>query len=271
MDQTTRPGSRLFTFEEEHKVGAKIKVVGVGGGGCNAINRMITSKVEGIEFIAANTDQQALEKSLAPVKLQIGSKLTKGLGAGANPDIGRAAALEDTDRIIEHLEGADMVFITSGLGGGTGTGAAPIIASLASELGALTIAVVTKPFAFEGRKRAAQAEMGLKDLKDCVDTVITIPNDRLLQALDLKTTLLQAFNVCDDVLRQAVQGISDLITVPGMINLDFADVRAIMSDMGIALMGIGVAEGENRVGEFPSRGPGAIDRKAQEQQGREAR
>ena len=163
------------------------------------------------------------------------------------------AALEDTDRIIEHLEGADMVFITSGLGGGTGTGAAPIIASLASELGALTIAVVTKPFAFEGRKRAAQAEMGLKDLKDCVDTVITIPNDRLLQALDLKTTLLEAFNVCDDVLRQAVQGISDLITVPGMINLDFADVRAIMSDMGIALMGIGVADGESRAADAARR------------------
>ena len=253
MDQTTRPVNRLFTFEEELKVGAKIKVVGVGGGGCNAINRMITSKVEGIEFIAANTDLQALEKSLAPIKLQIGSKLTKGLGAGANPDIGRAAALEDTDRIIEHLEGADMVFITSGLGGGTGTGAAPIIASLASELGALTIAVVTKPFAFEGRKRASQAEMGLKDLKDCVDTVITIPNDRLLQALDLKTTLMQAFNVCDDVLRQAVQGISDLITVPGMINLDFADVRAIMSDMGIALMGIGVAEGESRAADAARR------------------
>jgi cell division protein FtsZ len=253
MDHSTKPGSRLFTFEDELKVGARIKVVGVGGGGCNAINRMICSKVEGIEFIATNTDLQALEKSLAPTKLQIGNKLTKGLGAGANPEIGRAAALEDTDRIIEHLEGADMVFITAGLGGGTGTGAAPIIASLASELGALTIAVVTKPFKFVGRKRLSQADLGRKDLKDCVDTVITIPNDRLLQALDLKTTLIEAFNVCDDVLRQAVQGISDLITVPGMINLDFADVRAIMSDMGIALMCIGLAEGDNRAADAARR------------------
>lgn len=253
MDMTSKSNNRLFTFEEDLKIGAKIKVIGVGGAGCNAVNRMISSRLEGIEFIAANTDVQALEHNLAPVKIQLGNKLTKGLGAGANPEIGRAAALEDTDRIIEHLEGADMVFITAGLGGGTGTGAAPIIASLASELGALTIAVVTKPFVFEGRKRHSQAEMGLKDLKDGVDTVITIPNDRLLSALDLKTTLMNAFNVCDDVLRQAVQGISDLIIVPGVINLDFADVRTIMSDMGIALMGIGVGEGEQRAAEAARR------------------
>ncbi len=253
MEGMNKVPNRLFTFEEEGRVGAKIKVVGVGGGGCNAVNRMIQARVEGIEFIAANTDLQALERSAAPIKLQLGGKLTKGLGAGANPDVGRAAALEDTERIIEQLEGADMVFITAGLGGGTGTGAAPIIASLSSELGALTIAVVTKPFTFEGRRRSSQAEMGLKDLKDCVDTVITIPNDRLLQALDLKTPLMQAFNVCDDVLRQAVQGISDLITVPGMINLDFADVRTIMQDMGIALMGIGVGEGDNRAADAARR------------------
>ncbi len=253
MEGMNKVPNRLFTFEEEGRVGAKIKVVGVGGGGCNAVNRMIQARVEGIEFIAANTDLQALERSAAPIKLQLGGKLTKGLGAGANPDVGRAAALEDTERIIEQLEGADMVFITAGLGGGTGTGAAPIIASLSSELGALTIAVVTKPFTFEGRRRSSQADMGLKDLKDCVDTVITIPNDRLLQALDLKTPLMQAFNVCDDVLRQAVQGISDLITVPGMINLDFADVRTIMQDMGIALMGIGVGEGDNRAADAARR------------------
>ncbi len=253
MEGMNKVPNRLFTFEEEGRVGAKIKVVGVGGGGCNAVNRMIQARVEGIEFISANTDLQALERSMAPIKLQLGGKLTKGLGAGANPDVGRAAALEDTERIIEQLEGADMVFITAGLGGGTGTGAAPIIASLSSELGALTIAVVTKPFTFEGRRRSSQAEMGLKDLKDCVDTVITIPNDRLLQALDLKTPLMQAFNVCDDVLRQAVQGISDLITVPGMINLDFADVRTIMQDMGIALMGIGVGEGDNRAADAARR------------------
>lgn len=246
MEEMEKSANRLFSFTEDLKVGAKIKVIGVGGGGCNAVNRMIASRVEGIDFVVANTDLQALEKCMAPVKLQIGAKLTKGLGAGANPEIGRAAALEDTERIIETLEGSDMVFITAGLGGGTGTGAAPIIASLASELGALTIAVVTKPFSFEGRRRAAQAETGLKDLKDCVDTFITIPNDRLLQALDLRTPLNQAFVTCDDVLRQAIQGISDLIQIPGIINLDFADVRTIMQDMGVALMGIGVGEGENR-------------------------
>lgn len=249
MEEMTSHASRLFTFEDEMKPGAKIKVVGVGGGGCNAVNRMIQASLEGVEFIACNTDVQALDKCQAPVKLQIGSKLTKGLGAGANPDIGRDAALEDSERILESLEGADMVFITAGLGGGTGTGAAPVIASLASQLGALSIAVVTKPFSFEGKKRRTQSEMGLKDLKDSVDTIITIPNDRLMMALDRKTPLFRAFSLCDDVLRQAVQGISDLITVPGMINLDFADVRAIMSGMGIALMGIGLGEGENRAAD----------------------
>ncbi|MBN2430943.1 MAG: cell division protein FtsZ [Acidobacteria bacterium] len=236
-------------FEEEFKVGAKIKVIGVGGGGCNAVNRMMESGVQGVEFIAANTDVQALDRCLAPIKLQLGAKLTKGLGAGANPEIGRAAALEDTERIIEHLEGSDMVFITAGLGGGTGTGAAPIIASLASELGALTIGVVTKPFRFEGRKRMSQADFGLKELRECVDTVITIPNERLLSALDLSTPLIKAFTMCDDILRQAVQGISDVIVVPGLINLDFADVRTIMTDMGLALMGIGTGSGENRAAE----------------------
>ena len=253
MEEMEKFTNKLFSFVEDYRVGAKIKVVGVGGGGCNAVNRMIQSKVEGIEFIVANTDMQALDKCLAPVKLQIGARLTKGLGAGANPEIGRAAALEDTDRIIECLEGADMVFITAGIGGGTGTGAAPIIASLASELGALTIAVVTKPFAFEGKRRMSRRKWGLKDLKECVDTFITIPNDRLLQALDLRTPLNQAFNVCDDVLRQAIQGISDLIQVPGVINLDFADVRTIMESMGVALMGIGLGEGEGRAAEAARR------------------
>jgi len=214
---------------------------------------MIDAGVEGVEFIAANTDVQALERCLAPIKIQLGAKLTRGLGAGADPEVGRAAALEDTDRIIEQLEGSDMVFITAGLGGGTGTGAAPIIASLATELGALTIAVVTKPFLFEGRKRQSQADFGLKELKESVDTVITIPNERLLTAIDPTTPLIKAFTMCDDVLRQAVQGISDVIVVPGLINLDFADVRAIMSDMGMALMGIGLGKGENRATEAAKR------------------
>lgn len=253
MEDTSKPVSRLFTFMDDFRGGARIKVLGVGGGGCNAVNRMIASKVEGIDFIAANTDLQALGKCLAPVKIQIGEKMTKGLGAGANPEVGRQAALDDTERIIESIEGADMVFITAGLGGGTGTGAAPIIASLASELGALTVAVVTKPFTFEGKKRMTQAEMGLKDLKDCVDTFITIPNDKLLQSLDLKTPLHQAFNICDDVLRQAIQGISDLIKVPGVINLDFADVRTIMKNMGVALMGIGLGDGEKRASDAARR------------------
>ena len=236
-----------FTFvDEPPTTGAVIKVVGVGGGGGNAVNHMIDAHIEGIQFLVANTDLQALKKSLAPVKLQLGAKLTKGLGAGANPEVGRDAALEDTEKIIEALEGADMVFVTVGLGGGTGTGAAPIIASLAAELGALTVAVVTKPFPFEGRHRMRQAEAGLEELRSVVDTLITIPNERLLQTVDRKTALGNAFRHADDVLRQAVQGISDLITVPGFINVDFADVKAIMKGMGIALMGTGHASGENR-------------------------
>ncbi len=238
-----------FLFDEGHRTGACIKVVGVGGGGSNAVNRMIAAGLDGVEFLVANTDVQALKQSKASVKIQIGAKLTKGLGAGANPDIGKQAALEDTDKIIEALEGADMVFVTTGLGGGTGTGAAPIVASLAAELGALTVAVVTKPFAFEGRKRLSQSERGLSDLKECVDTVITIPNERLLATLERGTSLFDAFRIADDILRQAVQGISDLIIVPGLINLDFADVKTVMSGMGMALMGTGTAAGENRAVE----------------------
>ena len=238
-----------FLFDEGRRLGACIKVMGVGGGGSNAVNRMIDAGLDGIEFLVANTDVQALEQSKASVKLQIGAKLTKGLGAGANPEIGRQAALEDTEKVIEALEGADMVFVTTGLGGGTGTGAAPIVATLAAELGALTVAVITKPFAFEGKKRMAQAERGLADLKECVDTVITIPNERLLATLERGTSLFDAFRIADDILRQAVQGISDLITVPGLINLDFADVRTVMSGMGMALMGTGSAKGENRAVE----------------------
>jgi len=238
-----------FLFDEGVRLGASIKVVGVGGGGSNAINRMIDAGLGGVDFLVANTDVQALKQSKAPVKMQIGAKLTKGLGAGANPEVGRQAALEDTDKMIEALEGADMVFVTTGLGGGTGTGAAPIIASLAAELGALTIAVVTKPFSFEGKKRFAQAERGLLDLKESVDTVITIPNERLLATLERGTSLFDAFRIADDILRQAVQGISDLIIVPGLINLDFADVKTVMSGMGMALMGTGNAKGEGRAVE----------------------
>jgi len=235
-----------FLFDEGVRLGASIKVVGIGGGGSNAVNRMIDAGLGGVDFLVANTDVQALKQSKAPVKLQIGAKLTKGLGAGANPEVGRQAALEDTEKLIESLEGADMVFVTTGLGGGTGTGAAPIVASLAAELGALTVAVVTKPFAFEGKKRLAQAERGLADLKECVDTVITIPNERLLATLERGTSLFDAFRIADDILRQAVQGISDLIIVPGLINLDFADVKTVMSGMGMALMGTGSATGESR-------------------------
>jgi cell division protein FtsZ len=207
---------------------------------------MIEAGIEGIEFLVANTDLQALKRSRAPIKIQLGSRLTKGLGAGADPNVGREAALEDTDKIIEVLEGADMVFVTTGLGGGTGTGSAPIIASLATELDALTVAVVTKPFHFEGRRRMQQADQGLRELRECVDTVITIPNERLLHTVDRGVSLADSFKVADDVLRQAVQGISDLITVPGLINLDFADVKSIMQGMGMALMGAGRATGENR-------------------------
>jgi cell division protein FtsZ len=235
-----------LTLDPEARRGARIKVIGVGGGGGNAVNRMVDVGLGGVEFIAANTDAQALDSNKAGVKIQIGNKLTKGLGAGADPNIGRQAALEDTDDILQALSGADMIFVTTGLGGGTGTGAAPVIASLASELGALTIAVVTKPFRFEGKKRALQAEAGLDALRECVDTVITIPNERLLSIIDRRTTLTDAFTLADDVLRQAIQGISDLILVPGLINLDFADVKTIMSGMGVAMMGTGTAEGDGR-------------------------
>jgi cell division protein FtsZ len=240
------PTGLRLKLAEEHRTGARIKVVGVGGGGSNAVNRMVSSGLDGVEFIVANTDLQALQLNHAPVKLQIGAKLTKGLGAGADPNVGRQAALEDTEKLIEALDGADMVFVTTGLGGGTGTGAAPVIASLASELGALTIAVVTKPFKFEGNKRQTQAASGLEELRECVDTVITIPNERLLATIARNTSLNEAFTSADDVLRQAIQGISDLILVPGMINLDFADVKTIMSGMGFAIMGTGISDGQNR-------------------------
>lgn len=228
---------------------AVIKVLGVGGGGTNAVNRMIEASLKGVEFIAVNTDAQALLMSDADYKVHIGNDLTKGLGAGANPEIGIQSAEESRDEIKEALKGADMVFITAGKGGGTGTGAAPIIAEIAKEIGALTVGVVTRPFSFEGRKRSLQAEDGIMRLRDKVDTLITIPNDRLLQVAEKKTSILDAFRVADDVLRQGVQGITDLITVPGLINLDFADIRTIMANAGSALMGIGVASGENRATE----------------------
>lgn len=242
-------GINIFIDDDPPITGARIKVIGIGGGGGNAVNRMIEAGIEGIEFLVANTDLQALKRSRAPIKIQLGGRLTKGLGAGANPHVGRDAALEDTEKIIEVLEGADMVFVTTGLGGGTGTGAAPIIASLATELNALTVAVVTKPFHFEGKRRMMQAEQGLRELRESVDTVITIPNERLLHTVERNASLADSFKVADDVLRQAVQGISDLITVPGLINLDFADVKAIMAGMGLALMGAGRASGEHRAME----------------------
>ena len=232
-------------FHEEVLNSAKIRVIGVGGGGGNAVNRMIESHLEGVEFVVANTDLQALKCSNAPVKIQLGVKLTNGLGAGANPEVGRKAALEDADKIIEALEGADMVFITTGLGGGTGTGAAPIIASLASEMGALTVAVVTKPFAFEGKRRQNQAERGLQELIDSVDTTVVIPNEKLL-AVAKDAGFFESFRVADDILRQAVQGISDIITIPGIINRDFADVKTIMAGMGYAVMGTATAKGDGR-------------------------
>ena len=235
-------------FHEDPRNQAKIKVIGVGGGGSNAVNRMIDAKVEGVNFVVANTDLQALQLARAPVKIQLGVKLTNGLGAGANPEVGRKGALEDADKIIEALEGADMVFVTAGLGGGTGTGAAPIIASLASEMGALTVAVVTKPFAFEGKRRMQQAERGLAELIDSVDTTIVIPNEKLL-AVAQNAGFFESFRVADDILRQAVQGISDIITIPGIINRDFADVKAIMAGMGYAVMGTATAKGERRATE----------------------
>jgi cell division protein FtsZ len=253
FDERPGDGALGVTLNEELHLGAKIKVIGVGGGGGNAVNRMIQAGIKGVEFLVANTDLQAMRTSLAPVKLQIGGKLTKGLGAGANPEVGKQAALEDTERILEALSGADMIFITTGMGGGTGTGAAPIIASLAAELGALTVAVVTKPFGFEGKRRRVQAEQGIRSLRDTVDTLITIPNERLLAFVERGTSLNDAFKIADDILRQAVQGISDLITVPGEINLDFADVKTIMHGMGMALMGTGVSSGEHRAVEAAQR------------------
>jgi cell division protein FtsZ len=232
-------------FHDEVPHGARIKVIGVGGGGGNAVNRMIQAKVEGVEFITANTDVQALKLSQAPVKLQLGVRLTSGLGAGANPDVGRRAALEDSDKIIEALEGADMVFVTAGLGGGTGTGAAPVIASLASEMGILTVAVVTRPFAFEGKRRLQQAERGMAELLESVDTMIVIPNEKLL-AVAKDAGFFESFRIADDVLRQGVQGISDIITIPGIINRDFADVKTTMAGMGHAVMGTAIRSGENR-------------------------
>ncbi len=232
-----------FLIDEPPVTGAKIKVIGVGGGGSNAVNRMIEAGIKGVEFIVVNTDVQALNDSKAPMKIQLGSKLTRGLGAGSNPSVGRDAALEDHEKIMDVLEGADMVFVTTGLGGGTGTGAAPVVASLAIELGALTVAVVTKPFTVEGKKRMAQAEQGLAELRGCVDTIITIPNSKL-KDVEEKISIMDAFRRADDVLLQAVQGISDLITTSGIINLDFADVRAVMKGRGVALMGIGEAKGE---------------------------
>ena len=248
----TNDSSIRISFNEEPLNDAKIKVIGVGGGGGNAVNRMIDAGVEGIEFIVANTDLQALRMSRAPVKLQLGVKLTNGLGAGANPEIGRKAALEDSDKIIEALEGADMVFVTTGLGGGTGTGAAPIIASLASEMGALTVAVVTKPFFFEGKRRMTQAEKGIAELMESVDTTIVIPNEKLLAVAE-NAGFFESFRIADDILRQGVQGISDIITIPGIINRDFADVKTIMAGMGYAVMGAATASGANRTTEAAQR------------------
>jgi cell division protein FtsZ len=239
-------------FNEEARNDARIKVIGVGGGGNNAVNRMIDSGMEHIEFIVANTDLQALRMSRAATKIQLGVKLTNGLGAGANPEIGRKGALEDSDKIIEVLEGADMVFVTAGLGGGTGTGAAPIIASLASEMGALTVAVVTKPFAFEGKRRMQQAERGIAELMESVDTTIVIPNEKLLGVAE-NAGFFESFRIADDILRQGVQGISDIITIPGIINRDFADVKAIMAGMGYAVMGTATASGEHRTVEAAQR------------------
>jgi len=239
----------MLEFDLEYDTLAQIKVIGVGGGGSNAVNRMIDSGIQGVEFIAVNTDYQALNLSKAQHKLQIGAKLTRGLGAGANPEVGKKAAEESREQIENALRGADMVFVTAGMGGGTGTGAAPVIAEIAKELGALTVGVVTRPFTFEGRKRSQQAIQGINALKEKVDTLIVIPNDRLLEIVDKNTPMLEAFREADNVLRQGVQGISDLIAVPGLINLDFADVKTIMTERGSALMGIGIATGENRAAE----------------------
>jgi cell division protein FtsZ len=262
---TNEAGEMRIQFHDESVRGARIKVIGVGGGGGNAVNRMIQAGLEGVEFITANTDVQALRLSQAPVKLQLGVRLTSGLGAGANPDVGRRAALEDSEKIIEALEGADLVFVTAGLGGGTGTGAAPVIASLASEMGVLTVAVITRPFAFEGKRRLQQAERGLKELLESVDTMIVIPNEKLL-AVAKDAGFFESFRIADDVLRQGVQGISDIITIPGIINRDFADVKTTMAGMGHAVMGTAVRSGANRAIEAaqaamasPLLDAGAID------------
>ncbi|MDQ1912997.1 cell division protein FtsZ [Paenibacillus sp. GD4] len=239
----------MFEFDMDMDLMAKIKVIGCGGGGSNAVNRMIETGVKGVEFITVNTDAQALHSAKAEQRLQIGDKLTRGLGAGANPEVGKKAAEESRELIYNALKGADMVFVTAGMGGGTGTGAAPVIAEIAKECGALTVGVVTRPFTFEGRKRSLQADQGIAALKEKVDTLIVIPNDRLLEIVDKKTPMLEAFREADNVLRQGVQGISDLIAVPGLINLDFADVKTIMTERGSALMGIGIANGENRAAE----------------------
>ncbi|MCC5911872.1 MAG: cell division protein FtsZ [Clostridiaceae bacterium] len=239
----------MLEFDVDMDQFAQIKVIGVGGGGNNAVNRMIESQLKGVEFIAVNTDKQALFTSKAEHKIQVGEKLTKGLGAGANPEIGKKAAEESREDIHHLLQGADMVFITAGMGGGTGTGAAPVVAEVAKELGILTVGVVTKPFTFEGKRRMKHAEQGIEDLKGKVDTLVTIPNDRLLQVIEKKTTMLEAFRIADDILKQGVQGISDLIAVPGLVNLDFADVKTIMLEQGLAHMGIGRASGENRAAE----------------------
>jgi len=236
----------MFKLEEEKPLSTIIKVIGVGGAGTNAVNRMIATGMEGVEFIVANTDAQQLRDCLAQEKIQLGSKLTRGLGAGANPEIGREAANEDRDKISKALKGADMVFITSGMGGGTGTGAAPVVAEIAKELGALVVGVVTKPFKVEGKRRMSQAEEGIRNLKDKVDTLITIPNDLLLKIIDRKTPIEDAFKLADDILRQGVQGIADLIMVTGLVNVDFADVRTVMKETGDALMGVGIATGENK-------------------------
>ncbi len=239
----------MLELEESRSAGANLKVIGIGGGGCNAVNTMIQEGLRNIEFIAANTDAQALAVSAAPIKIHLGAKLTRGLGTGGNPELGKSAALEDKDRIREMLVGADMVFITAGLGGGTGTGGAPIVAAMAREVGALAVAVVTKPFHFEGKKRMQRAEEGLKEIRKCVDTLIVIPNQRLLTIADRTMTFQESFRRADEVLLHAARGISDLIMVHGLINLDFADVRAVMAEMGMALMGTGIASGDNRAVE----------------------
>ena len=243
----------MFDFVEEFNLNARIKVIGIGGGGGNAVNTMIGGKLNGVEFLVANTDAQSLDASRAPVRIQLGGAVTQGLGAGANPEIGRRAALEDQETIKEYLAGSDMIFITAGMGGGTGTGGAPVIARVAREVGALTVGVVTKPFIFEGKKRMRQAEEGIAELKSSVDTLIVIPNQRLLSIAAKTTTMLEAFHKADEVLLQAVRGISDLIITPGLINLDFADVRTVMAEMGLALMGASTATGENRAIEAAQR------------------